>query len=264
MLFNTSHIYDFFIITLRDPLDRTISAYLFSHPENRIAWLQFQSDEERRLHPEKRLQKLTTEDKIELARYRRRHVLYKDVNRFKCFPTLETFAQHVGSDHDDYYVPFNRTNCTNYARAIFHNYAKNTMIHLYWNYDLITSMMRLQDLSEERRRKPNILVIRREHLWSDWIAANNVLGQDDVTVFDRDDHSVFDRSKLQLPINGTDLSSEGKEYLCRAIENEYAIFFELLQRAENLNDKNIQESLFLAKRNCPNLDIKLRPSSLRR
>jgi len=120
-------------------------------------------------------------------------------------------------------------------------------------------MMRLQDMLENKEglRRTKILVIRREHIWPDWISANKALGQDNVTVMDKEERSIFDRSKLTLPINGEDLSVDGKENLCRAITNEYAIYFELLQRAENLNHEDVQKSLSLAKQSCPNIDIRL-------
>lgn len=155
----------------------------------------------------------------------------QNLKDYACFPTLEHFAQAVGMDVGK---------CTEHARAAVDG-NEPTMVHLWANYQKMAAPIHSQAL---------VYVMRNERLWQDWHSVNRML---DPT---RDVHSaqklVRDLQKLQQPVT-RDLSDEGRAFLCRAIEKEYAVFFRLLGRAVNLNETDIEEARDKALQNCPNL-----------
>jgi Sulfotransferase family len=101
--------HSFYIITLRDPYDRTISAFCYQHYYNIIARNgTFVPNTRRRL--------------MDIA---------------SCFPDLQTFVNYLEGDSFDFDYPFHRavvnnTSCRDLARAIMHGSVRITE-HLYFS-----------------------------------------------------------------------------------------------------------------------------------
>ena len=104
-----SHKYDFYVMTTRDPLDRTISAFGYEHPDNILA----------RGH-----------QRLKHLKYHQRKQL------FSCFPNLDVFSKYDGN------VRTNQTDsCTKLARSIF-DHQVPLFAHLHWDMQRIVPMLR--------------------------------------------------------------------------------------------------------------------------
>ena len=207
--------FDFYAVTIRDPLQRFMSAFAYMHPENRLTALQ----QRRAAQPV-----------------------------FECFPTLESFSKHIGDDfknHQDYNSTspseVDSSNCTLLARALLVNRVRPAQ-HFYYDTKYIQSKLPVD--------KP-VLVLRNEFLWRDWVTANQWLGDKEVAIFP-DDH-IRDFSNKTLRVNKT-LSEVGRRRLCLALEQEYRAYWNIIARAVNFFPEEKEAStVLLSKQSCPEL-----------
>jgi len=228
--------YEFYIFSIRDPLLRTISAFLYEHPENKIA-------EETYKH------KITSPGAKQkfAAKIRPSVVKGKQYFYYDCFPTLEDFALYLGN-----YTPApnkNANDCAKIAKKIFTINSRNS--HLFWNFENVMSLTK----KGGNNGTADTLLVRNEFKWRDWITANRWLGQEGfIATYPR---SIARNSQAYSAPITKDLSSAGKENICRALKKEYSIYFELLKKAVNLSSKDKQDSLQIARDNCPNLHFEI-------
>lgn len=212
----------FYIITLRDPLARSISAFTYEHLDNVKARGETMSP-------------LAEEAKTEAK---------------KCFPTLETFVEYIGNDVDIYDYPHHRSqivseNCTSLARAVINGKVRR-FNHFFFPFKKIRSF-----IPDE---KPFIFVTRQEHLWYDWRKINYLLGQTGDMLIPADDTNARDLSKMNQPVT-RELSKTGSARLCKALQKEYDGYIKILQEAINLSDSDVQESLDEIQETCPNIVV---------
>lgn len=210
--------HDFYLVTVRDPLDRTISGFVYDHYRNQQA----------------RGIPLT-----QLA-------LDRTKAAYSCFPKLETFAGYLEGDPSDFDYPFakniiNNTSCQDLARAAMAGRVR-IFNHLYFGYARIQQL--IPDMGHQI-----LLVSRQEHLWSDWQAINRVLGQTSSVV---QPASAIRRNMthLVLPV-GRQLSRRRARALCRALADEYRAYFGLLRQAVNVQPAHVEQALAKARHNCP-------------
>jgi hypothetical protein len=52
-----------------------------------------------------------------------------------------------------------------------------------------------------------------------------------------------------------DISNQGRSKLCKALEQEYSVYFRILQRAKNMDVIDLEHARTVASGNCPNLDF---------
>ena len=198
--------HDLYFVSTRDPLERLISAFAYLHPKNVLARKEQGSG-------------------IQLAPNRA---------AYKCFPTLEKFANDVGTTSGY---------CSAHAKRAVGGRV-NIMNHLYSNYQKMVAPI---------PAGAQVYVFRNEHIWEDWKAVNEMLSPNRTVVVPTGKNSmVRDLTKVKQPVS-RDLSDRGRGYLCRAIQQEYEVFFSILKRAVNLNETDIQEARDKANKNCPNL-----------
>lgn len=195
-----------YIVSARDPFERFKSAFAYTHPKNMA------------------------------ARRERTRGIPRASNRkaFKCFPSLEHFAQALGKE---------KGNCTVAARASVEGNVQ-VMVHLWGNYDKFVTPI---------HPDAKVYVIRKELLWDDWRHINKMLDPSrNVVVPTGMTSHVRDTKSVRQPVT-TDLTDEGRGYLCASLGKEYDVFFSLLKRAVNLNETDLQEARELAHEHCPNL-----------
>ena len=210
----------FYIITLRDPFARSVSAFTYEHIDNVVARGETMSP-------------LTEEAKVEAK---------------KCFPTLESFVDYIGDDAASYDYPHHQSqivasNCTNLARAVINGKVRR-FNHFFFPFEKIRSFIPGDN--------PIIFATRQEHLWYDWKKINFQLGQTSDILIPADDSNARDLSKMNQPVT-RDLSDKGKERLCKALKNEYDGYISILQEAINLSDDDVQVTLDEIKATCPNI-----------
>ena len=223
--------YHFYVVSTRDPFSRTLSAFTFMHPKNR-----------------------------EVVREPRD----KGFNKFfDCFDSLESFALALGEKsiglNDNHTIPIdypfpphvtNTSNCEQLARASMDNRVTSAQ-HFYWDTKGIFKYLPPKFYSTNTTA---ILVVRNEAMWDDWTTANQFLGQTQVSTFPLTNSRNY--SHLVLPVTKK-VSDTGRTRLCWSLIPEYKVYLVLLSRADNLTPKQVQESLAIAQKNCPMLELSL-------
>lgn len=155
---------------------------------------------------------------------------------FECFPTLEDFARHLRDDNDN-------SKCAKDARAAIHGQTR-IMVHLFGNYRKMAATI---------PNNATLYAIRTEHLWSDWFRINKLLDSTR-NVFIPQDRHERNIKNLSLPVS-RNVSKEGQVNLCRHLHEEYRVYFDVLERAANLNASDVKEALQVTKQHCPNLNV---------
>eukprot|EP00980_Cylindrotheca_fusiformis_P003507 scaffold781_cov132-Cylindrotheca_fusiformis.AAC.26 len=215
--------YDFYLWLLRDPFARTVSAFRYSHPANIN---KRQERFQKRIGP-------------------RTQSIY-----LRCFPSLNAFAQSLKvklnrtSVIHELYKNSEEPTCEVIANAVIHHRNKIST-HLYFDIRMF--------YSQTLHSKP-VFSVRTEFLWEDWVRVNELLGQEPGTVQVNQEEVLRDSNALKLPIS-SEIGDVEREYLCRAIEPEYEVYFEILSKSINIQEEDFVEMVHIAKKNCPNLTI---------
>ena len=209
-----------YIVTTRDPFDRTVSSFVYMHPRNKATF--------------------------------KRHMSLEDMLRknsaYKCFKTLESFTQFIGDEPNDFAYPnphlITKKNCTILARAIVAGRV-DALEHMYNNYYNV-----LRWIPPGR----DVYIVRQEHIWDDWIRVNRMLGQEQSIVLpqERVRRNVTTNSK---PPVTKDLSTTGSHRLCKALIREYEALFKIMHQAKNMGNDDIKQSVEAGRRRCPNIGM---------
>ena len=222
--------HDFYLITTRDPLDRLVSAFVFEHIRNKDA-------------------RNETIDEFKRPKFE---------EAYKCFPTLQSFVDLLGSKNDEdlqFRYPYSKAmvvadSCPDLARAAFHGRVK-IYNHLFFSFQKIGMLI-------PRVAQQTLYVTRQEHLWDDWTKVNQDLGQTVGTIYIPAQQVVRNMTvyelQNQLPVK-RELNARGREILCRVLRDEYQAYFWFLRKAENLTPHDISQSILYSKSNCPNLAL---------
>ena len=255
------HPYDFFVFTTRDPLERAISSFIYTHP---ITVAVEKVERFKRKNPSALyVVTMGVKDKNDMGSIvdhlinNTDYINERNKNMYSCFNTLESYAQLI---HNSTYLPgnhgwetyFNKTQCDNVAKSTLHHIDPLPMIHQYW--DLQNILLQIHD----GLRNKTLFVTRQEFLWDDWKSTNRYLGDEGEIYIPETSKRKYD--EMNIPedkrVQKT-LSESGRENLCRALEKEYRVYLRLLVLAENLSRRQVEESLEMARKNCPWLDLKL-------
>ena len=260
------HPYEVFILTLRDPFARAVSAFVYSHPFTRAA---YKFEDYNKMYPDWR-KNLGGDDASLLIDWIIKHT--KEVSQdakdfYSCFDNfVDAYAKQLKNFDDYEELPwrehFNHKDCASLAKSTLHhhetfNYKDNSAVvdHLYWDLRVILYQVR-QNLIDK-----TILSIRQEYLELDWVSANLFLGDDEKNVsVDFKNHRIYndmetgDTNRTSV---SKELSDDGRESLCLALIDEYRLYLKLLVLSMNLEEKDVQQSLSLARKNCPMLHLKL-------
>ena len=221
--------YKFVVVTTRDPMARTLSAFTYMHPRNKIA---------------------------------RNATSSEMLTRFfePCFPSMDSFVDALGvtenhcCENEENYrsteKPNDITDCRTLARLAWQHQLES-LSHFY--FDLQNVARRINGWNTEQGDVA-VLVVRQEALWEDWISANAWLGQDRLTV------ETFPHMKLRA-VNGTnppvsrEISEENRATLCLSLRSEYEAYLAFMEAAVNLNSSDKLQSLELARKRCPELNL---------
>jgi Sulfotransferase family len=218
----------FYIITSRDPFDRTISAFVYDHIKNRYA-------------------RNETVSAMKLSKFD---------EAYRCFPSLQHYVEYLGDKPHEFSYPHKRNwvtaeSCSDLAKAALHSRVK-IYNHLYFSlFFILTSIPTLE--------KQTLYTIRQEHLWDDWKALNIALGQTEPVYIPHDGMGLLRNVTLlemeeKMPIT-RELNANGRMILCNALREEYRAYYYLLLNSKNLSPSDLQQSIARSKKNCPKLDL---------
>jgi hypothetical protein len=225
--------YDFLIWTVRDPLARTISAFIYNHPFNRVVQVEHKIRTKRNLHFD---------------------IVYPIF--MPCFPTLEDYAQ--GLENFSAFELNNQTvfkgegNCTNRAKASLYVSKQQDIPNHVQICHIYTNLRRLSQNIADAFSRP-LFAIRTEFIWKDWENTNLFFGDDTNSNF-TNIASLKNSSAVEYPVKNI-ISESGRKNMCLALEDEYRVYFEMLNAALNLSEDDVKDSLKIARKNCPWLTI---------
>ena len=224
---NKNH--SFYLVTLRDPFDRTKSAFAAQHPANDLA----------------RGQAMTK------VNYNGRTAA------FRCFPSLEAFADLLGDDPTNYDYPYSpnqliQKNCTNFARASLDGKVRR-FNHWYFSYRKIRSLL-------PQYSPATIYATRKENLAEDWNRVNQLLGEPQEAKIP-EQAVARNYTGMRLPTT-RDLSEGGRRRLCKALQSEYDYYMSFLWQAVNLKEDQVREAVEYSKQNCPGVNYLSREEAL--
>lgn len=137
----------------------------------------------------------------------------------------------------------NNNKCTLAARDAIQGNVP-IMAHMYGNY---------QKMAAPIPTASQVYVIRTRHLWHDWTKVNKLIDPSRDVVIPHGRH-VRNVQNLTLPVS-REVSPKARDHICEHLQDEYRVYFELLERAININAIDIQEAHNEAKINCPNVDF---------
>jgi hypothetical protein len=228
-----------YLIALRNPVDRLISSYRYSHPANCRGDLRGS-----RIRP--------------YGCYLEAHAKTPGRTEWRvhtrCFPSagMEDFAQAVLSP---YPYPFNVSHLSNQpldfqeatpaiCRALAHRMVRGVgpwrpNPHMYYNYDYY--MERTVRLHPEKE----VFGMRTEHEWEDLTDLDKAIGG--TGIFREQGKHESHGSEAYLP---SPLTTEAYYKLCCVLEQEIAFYQELILRVQNFNDTVKQEALDSVRKKC--------------
>uniref|UniRef100_A0A7S0FPL5 Uncharacterized protein n=1 Tax=Minutocellus polymorphus TaxID=265543 RepID=A0A7S0FPL5_9STRA len=130
--------------------------------------------------------------------------------------------------------------------------------HNAFNYDWYYAPM-----LEEKYRNSEVFVLRVEHLDQDWGVVDKMVGGDGKTLAgDVMPASVGANVNVakdkDLPVRNSTLSAFGWKNLCKAMCHEMQTYKAMLQRAVNLNDEDVRESVEELREICPEETVEIR------
>eukprot|EP00578_Thalassiosira_sp_NH16_P015256 CAMPEP_0181117748 /NCGR_PEP_ID=MMETSP1071-20121207/22699_1 /TAXON_ID=35127 /ORGANISM="Thalassiosira sp., Strain NH16" /LENGTH=490 /DNA_ID=CAMNT_0023202179 /DNA_START=338 /DNA_END=1807 /DNA_ORIENTATION=+ len=275
--------HDFYLFTIRDPLDHIISGFLYQHPLNVMteAFHEFkkteryskimadvnvtldESEYEKGAYNEflkdvaningrgnarfrMIMKRANSANKTILTMQRANRANETSPSIFYCAPTLEDFATMLDSSIGD---TTTSGNCSRLAKNIMD--LRNSKIHTETCPSIALSLTYVtSNLSGASLTNKTILSVRTEHLNNDWILANEYLGQKEGTVV-VPMKNLRDSSLLDRPVTKEQLSEAGRRKLCNLLQKEYSVYLSMLRQAANIPTGEFEKSFALARKNCP-------------
>jgi hypothetical protein len=153
-----------------------------------------------------------------------------------CHKDVDAFARSLAKQKTLDQVPVSSTtgeSCSQLSWRGVNGKAYSEGSHLHYNYRFYANRTTARFPGKE------VMVVRTEHMWDDLqniehMVGGGVLNKEEYLTVDHGSSSFRTRSKL---------SPEGAKTLCCALQNEIAIYVDLLMKASNLNGKSRNESL---------------------
>jgi len=218
------------LFVIRNPVDRMISAYKFSHPDNCITY--------------DKVRKMNISNDI----WGCHMPVYAKQWYHQCAPTLEQFANS----------PFDASTSSLYCRQSIRGmfsggnerYRKQST-HAYFNYAHYRNMtiQRLESqLDTEKVKKKEIFVLRTEYLWQDASSLDILLngtGKYNTTT----NKNITHGSEYYHKHTST-LSNLGYERICCMLIDEIDVFEDILYKGENLSLKDKINTIRDVERQC--------------
>jgi Sulfotransferase family len=228
-----------FLVALRNPVDRIISAYRFSHPANcrddsqtqRNAWgCRVKKQAETPGLPAWKVYTL-------------------------CFPSasMEDFAQSVLSPYPSQFSASHLSNkaiqlrgaavpgmCPALAHQMVRGFgSKNPDPHMKYNYHYYVNR------TVSRHPEKEVFGVRTEHEWEDLTSLDKAIGG--TGIFLQQGRHESHGSEAYLP---SPLTTEAYYKLCCVLEQEIAIYQDLILRVQNFNETVKQEAIGSVREKC--------------
>lgn len=205
-----------FFFTVRNPIDRAISAFNMDHSKNKVS-------------DDPRIRSM-------------RENFYST-----CFPTINDLARTLSgaevsrTNADEKFVKW-AGDCSKVGRDVLQgNGHENINSHLSMNYH------HYYKLTAEKHPNKEILVARTEHLWEDLKGLDQALGGTGNFQHEGIRHTHGSES---YTIRGSDLDEQSTHALCCALHKENQYYQDLLTRAANLDQESKDQTMQVLYQQC--------------
>ena len=220
-----------FLVTLRNPVDRIISTYRYSHPGN--------CNEENR-------DEVWRPRGCEAEKHKNKTGLIQNTIHYSCFksPAMEDFAQALMKPwkESDFWSDLSlseRRNCRYLAREMVQGHGTyGSAPHMLYNYLYYASRSIWKYPDKE------VFGVRTEHEWEDTVELDRLLGGNGNFKQDRD---VSHGSEGYVP---SPLSTQAYQKLCCTLETEIEVYQDILERVMNLDAHAKWESMESIREKC--------------
>jgi len=218
-----------FLITLRNPIDRTISAYNFDHPKNH-----------------------------DPSRYGDRG-LPQDIKHFfvDCFPLLQDLTMSLkGVGKFSFWTRKKKRDCHDMAvQALAGNGSITAVPHLHMNYNYY------HELTTALYPSRPVLAIRTEFLWYDLEEIDRMLGGDGVFPASG---MTYTHGSSAFRVKDKGLSASDKQIFCCHLITELQLYQDLIERSINLYTSEKREVIDPLYQDCGRSTDTMREMSWRR
>lgn len=219
-----------FLFPLRNPVDRAISSYRYSHPENCLKGI-------RGLRPWG----------CRVAERWKKPGVAEYLAYTTCFPSpgMEDFAQSTMSPwrnntHFDTLSSNEQRMCRRLARRMLEGKGPNTPNpHMWYNYFFY------HNKTVARYPEKEMFGVRTTHEWEDIIALDKAVGG--TAEFRKKGHAASHGSEKYYP---SPLSEEAYHKLCCVLNDEIALYEDLIHRVLNFDDTVKQECIDEVRQKC--------------
>lgn len=276
----------FYFLTLRDPYERTRSAFVYQHPANGKLFKNHMHylDDLRKQHNFSRPALIKCYDTLEhfvqhlgngddARQYTYPAIPYVEPRQSYVFSDWESFfanardelvnGAQTGSVHPQPIFELHQDNCQEFCRAAL-DHQVPALEHFYYNYKHLQELLLSPTVGPNANNLPHVtnttilFVARTEHLQQDWIRTNLLLDSKKNTSAASIPFPATKRRqighKFKLRVTN-ELSERGRAELCKALRSEYETYVWFLRRAVNLRPANVEESLAVGRKNCPELEF---------
>eukprot|EP00533_Pseudo-nitzschia_delicatissima_P010217 CAMPEP_0116079070 /NCGR_PEP_ID=MMETSP0327-20121206/947_1 /TAXON_ID=44447 /ORGANISM="Pseudo-nitzschia delicatissima, Strain B596" /LENGTH=605 /DNA_ID=CAMNT_0003569673 /DNA_START=72 /DNA_END=1886 /DNA_ORIENTATION=- len=252
-----------FLVPIRDPIDRFVSAFNYHHPNNQH-------------------QKVKCDNKPERFLHWVSHSFYCD-----CFNTVNDLVEAVTSTGDPKYVPLfkkpdQKIACLEIADRVLRGRSSYKLVDGHANEEKLWEDQDV-DLELIRTKKwysighltfnygyyyrraflkypqKDIVAIRTEHMWEDLQNLEYKLGGSALVQGNATGHKTVTHGSSKFGASEKLKDAKGIQVICCAISSESLIYIELLVRAVNLSREQKKESLTAFGERC-NLELCAKPS----
>jgi hypothetical protein len=153
-----------------------------------------------------------------------------------CHQDADAFARSLGKQQTLDHVPVNSTtgeSCSQLSWRGVNGKASWQAGHLHFNYKFYA------DLTTGKFPDTEVMAVRTEHMWDDLQNIEHMVGGG---VFNKEEYATVDHGSGSFGRRSR-LSPEGAKILCCALQEEIAIYVNVLIKASNLNEKTRNDSL---------------------
>ncbi|CAB9519438.1 expressed unknown protein [Seminavis robusta] len=225
------------VVTLRNPVDRIISAYRYSHPDN---CMMYSKRTNVRLPATAGCHLINRGDMASPDKLG--YKIFK-----QCFPFagMEDFAQSLlppwhPNDQFEKLTHAERVQCRKYAKeAVEGRPMKRVIPHMQWNYDYYAKK------SWNKYPEKEVWGVRTENEWNDLAKIDTMIGGSGK--FRLHGNTQTHGSEHYVP---SPLSQEAYEKLCCVLENEIDIYLQVLDLSLNLDQEGKRQSEQKVRKKC--------------
>ena len=171
-----------------------------------------------------------------------------------CFPTISSLVQAaIGQHAQEKNVT---VNCTEMAHVAFGSNDRWSKVDMRAHPWFTHMSMDYRQYYRFMDPKKELIIMRNEHLFDDWVQMNNFLGAEDNTFQNWPRVPLFNGVARNVSIGYPDAyrwrvqSQEEQLWLCQLLHQEIRVYLMIIMRAINLSENDLSDAIKDIQRSC--------------